>query len=89
MVLLDLMLPGEGGLNICRRLRTVSTVPIIILTALGAEADRVADLELGADDYHPPQAARRNGRRRRHAQENVERHAASVLGTLILVSRLP
>lgn len=51
LVLLDLMLPGEDGLAICRRLRTVSTVPIVMLTALGAEADRVLGLELGADDY--------------------------------------
>ena len=51
LVLLDLMLPGEDGLAICRRLRSVSTVPIIILTALGAEADRVVGLEMGADDY--------------------------------------
>jgi two-component system OmpR family response regulator len=57
LVLLDLMLPGEDGLSICRRLRTVSTVPIIIITALGAEADRVVGLEVGlevgADDYVP------------------------------------
>ncbi len=51
LVLLDLMLPGEDGLSICRRLRMVSTVPIIIITALGAEADRVVGLEVGADDY--------------------------------------
>ena len=51
LVLLDLMLPGDDGLSICRRLRTVSTVPIIMITALGAEADRVVGLEVGADDY--------------------------------------
>ena len=51
LILLDLMLPGEDGLSICRRLRTASTVPIVMLTALGAEADRVLGLELGADDY--------------------------------------
>ena len=53
LVLLDLMLPGEDGLAICRRLRAMSTVPIIILTALGAEADRITGLEMGADDYLP------------------------------------
>ena len=51
LVLLDLMLPGEDGLSICRRLRASSTVPIIMITALGAEADRVVGLEVGADDY--------------------------------------
>jgi two-component system OmpR family response regulator len=53
LVLLDLMLPGEYGLAICRRLRMVSNVPIIMLTALGAEADRIIGLEMGADDYLP------------------------------------
>ena len=51
LVLLDLMLPGEDGLSICRRLRSGSTVPIIMITALGAVADRVVGLEVGADDY--------------------------------------
>jgi two-component system, OmpR family, response regulator len=51
VVLLDLMLPGKGGLEICRELRSRSDVPIIVLTARGEEADRVMGLELGADDY--------------------------------------
>jgi two-component system, OmpR family, response regulator len=51
LVLLDLMLPGEDGLSICRRMRVSSNVPIIILTALGGESDRVVGLEMGADDY--------------------------------------
>ncbi len=51
LVVLDLMLPGIDGLEVCRRLRTVSRVPVIMLTALGAETDRVVGLELGADDY--------------------------------------
>ena len=51
LIVLDVMLPGEDGLSICKRLRTHSKVPIIMLTALGSEADRVAGLELGADDY--------------------------------------
>jgi DNA-binding response OmpR family regulator len=50
-VLLDLMLPGKDGLEICRELRGRSDVPIIVLTARGEEADRVMGLELGADDY--------------------------------------
>ena len=51
LVILDVMLPGEGGLDICRRLRAGSNVPIIMLTALGSEIDRVLGLEIGADDY--------------------------------------
>ncbi len=51
LVVLDLMLPGLDGLEVARRLRTVSEVPIIILTARDAVADRVAGLESGADDY--------------------------------------
>ncbi len=50
-VLLDLMLPGRPGLEVCRELRRTSDVPILILTARGEEADRVLGLELGADDY--------------------------------------
>lgn len=52
-VLLDLMLPGKDGLEICRELRARSDVPILVLTARGEEADRVMGLELGADDYLP------------------------------------
>ena len=51
LVVLDLMLPGVDGLEVCRRLRSTSEVPIIMLTALGAESDRVVGLEHGADDY--------------------------------------
>jgi len=50
-VLLDLMLPGKDGLEVCRELRARSDVPILVLTARGEEADRVMGLELGADDY--------------------------------------
>jgi two-component system, OmpR family, response regulator len=51
LILLDLMLPGEDGLALCRALRAESTVPIIMLTAKGEEVDRVIGLEMGADDY--------------------------------------
>ena len=51
LVVLDLMLPSMGGLEVCRRLREVAPVPVIMLTARGEEADRIAGLELGADDY--------------------------------------
>ena len=53
LILLDLMLSGEDGLSLCRRLRTESDIPIIMLTAKGDEVDRVIGLEMGADDYLP------------------------------------
>lgn len=53
LIILDLMLPGEGGLALCRDLRTTSMVPVIMLTALGDETDRIIGLEMGADDYLP------------------------------------
>jgi DNA-binding response OmpR family regulator len=51
LVVLDLMLPGMDGLEVCRRLRDISQVPILLLTARSAEGDRVVGLDLGADDY--------------------------------------
>ncbi|MEO5373362.1 MAG: response regulator [Alphaproteobacteria bacterium] len=51
LIVLDLMLPGESGLDICREIRGGLNVPIIMLTALGEESDRVVGLEMGADDY--------------------------------------
>lgn len=51
VILLDLMLPEMSGLDVCRQVRTFTDVPIIMLTAKDAEADKVAGLELGADDY--------------------------------------
>ena len=53
LVVLDLMLPGEDGLVLCRRLRATSTLPVIMLTAMGDEVDRIIGLEMGADDYLP------------------------------------
>ena len=54
LMVLDLMLPGEDGLSICRRLRgTKNTLPIIMLTAKGEDVDRIVGLEMGADDYLP------------------------------------
>jgi len=51
LIVLDLMLPDISGLEVCRRLRTNSTTPVIMLTARGEEIDRVLGLEVGADDY--------------------------------------
>lgn len=51
LVVLDLMMPGESGLDLARWLRAQSRVPIVMLTAMGEETDRIVGLELGADDY--------------------------------------
>jgi len=51
LLILDLMLPGEDGLTICRRIRATSAIPIIILTARTEEVERIVGLEMGADDY--------------------------------------
>jgi two-component system response regulator ResD len=53
LVVLDLMLPGLDGLEVCRRMRNVAPIPVVMLTARASEDDRVAGLELGADDYLP------------------------------------
>lgn len=51
LVVLDVMMPGINGLEVCKRLRQISGVPIVMLTALGEEENRIAGLQLGADDY--------------------------------------
>ena len=51
LVVLDRMLPGVDGIEVCRRIRAVSQMPVIMLTALGGEVDRIAGLEAGVDDY--------------------------------------
>jgi len=51
LVLLDIMMPGEDGISLCRHLREVAQTPVIFLTARGEETDRVVGLEIGADDY--------------------------------------
>ena len=51
LIVLDLMLPGEDGLSLCRDLRTRSQLPVIMLTAMGEDMDRIIGLEMGADDY--------------------------------------
>ena len=51
LLILDLLMPGMGGIDVVRKLRAVSTIPIIVLSAMGEEAEKVKALELGADDY--------------------------------------
>ena len=51
LAVLDLMLPGEDGLSLCRRVRAESDLPIVMLTAIGEDTDRIVGLEMGADDY--------------------------------------
>ena len=51
LIVLDLMLPGEDGLTLCRELRVHSAIPIVMLTAMGEDMDRIVGLEMGADDY--------------------------------------
>lgn len=53
LIVLDLMLPGANGLDLCRELRKTSSVPVVMLTAKGEEVDRIIGLEVGADDYLP------------------------------------
>ena len=51
LIVLDLMLPGEDGLTLCRDLRATSNIPVVMLTAMGDEMDKIIGLEMGADDY--------------------------------------
>lgn len=53
LLILDVMLPGEDGLSLCRKIRAESQLPIIMLTARGEDVDRIVGLEMGADDYLP------------------------------------
>lgn len=84
LIVLDLNLPGEDGLSICRRLRETSSMPVIMLTARGEPQDRIAGLELGADDYlakpfEPRELVARIKnvlRRARSLPSNLERLAA-------------
>ncbi|CAG4882864.1 DNA-binding response regulator in two-component regulatory system with EnvZ [Georgfuchsia toluolica] len=79
LLVLDLMMPGEDGLAICRRLRGAkSDIPIIMLTAKGDDVDRIAGLELGADDYLPKPFNPRELVARIHAV--LRRRVASIPG---------
>jgi len=87
LVVLDLMLPGVDGLEVCRKLRARSDVPIVMLTALGAEADRVVGLERGADDYitkpfSPRELVLRVDSILRRSGERLGAHGRSLTGNL-------
>jgi len=87
LIVLDLMLPGEDGLELCRHLRSRSNLPVIMLTARGEETDRIVGLEMGADDYLAKPANPRELlariksvlRRARSLPENLEPEAVKAL----------
>lgn len=85
LIVLDVMMPGEDGLSACRRLRRASKIPILLLTAMSDETDRIVGLELGADDYvckpfNPRELlARIRAILRRAGSEPEERPSASSL----------
>lgn len=89
LVVLDIMLPGQDGLEVCRELRKVSNVPIIMLSARGEDFDKVLGLEIGADDYltkpfNPRElvARVRAALRRRRMDAEPQQGAAITLGSL-------
>ncbi len=90
LVVLDVMLPGVSGLELCRWIRSRSEVPIVMLTALGEEADRIVGLELGADDYltkpfSPRElAVRVRNLMRRMAQPTVGRAQSIAFGEVVI-----
>lgn len=84
LVVLDLMLPGISGLEVCRRIREIGPIPVIMLTARGEEGDRVIGLELGADDYvtkpfSPRELVLRVGAVLRRADAPLQTEVRSVL----------
>ncbi|HTJ89453.1 MAG TPA: response regulator [Acidocella sp.] len=86
LVVLDLMLPGEGGLELARWFRTETKVPIIMLTAMAEETDRIIGLELGADDYvtkpfNPRELLARIRAVLRRTSDPEERHAENATKT--------
>jgi len=89
LVILDLMLPGIDGLEVCERIRRISDVPVMILTALGSESDRVVGLEQGADDYvvkpfSPREVTLRAQRLLQRALPRVEAAPVLVDGDLVV-----
>lgn len=82
LIILDLMLPGEDGLSLCRRLRANSGIPILMLTARGETTDRIVGLEVGADDYiakpfEPRELVARIQSILRRTQGHIDPHGAA------------
>jgi DNA-binding response OmpR family regulator len=88
VVLLDLMLPGKSGLEVCREIRARSDVPVLMVTARGEEADRVIGLEGGADDYIPKPFSSRELLARIRAHARRARGATGPARELLRVGRL-
>jgi DNA-binding response OmpR family regulator len=89
LVVLDVMLPGTDGLELCRWIRSRSELPVIMLTARGEEADRIVGLELGADDYvtkpfSPRELAARVRTVLRRSRPSQEEHARLAFGDVVL-----
>jgi two-component system OmpR family response regulator len=87
LLILDVMLPGEDGLSLCRKVRAESQVPIIMLTARGEDVDRIVGLEMGADDYMPKPFNPRELLARINAvlrRQQVARNASSIEGASAL-----
>ena len=86
LLILDIMMPGRSGLDLCRDVRARSAVPIILLTAKDAEVDKVVGLEVGADDYMTKPFSVRELLGRVHAQlrrRELDRHATGFQGKTI------
>ena len=89
-VLLDVMMPGESGFELCRRIRRTSDVPVLFLSARGEEADKIRGLGLGGDDYivkdaTPPEVvARVKAVLRRYGRQDTARDAVLDFGRLVL-----
>jgi two-component system OmpR family response regulator len=87
LLILDVMLPGEDGLSLCRKVRAESQVPIIMLTARGEDVDRIVGLEMGADDYMPKPFNPRELLARNNAvlrRQQAARNATAVEGAAAL-----
>lgn len=84
LIILDLMLPGEDGLTLCRELRSHCAIPIIMLTAMGEDTDRIVGLEMGADDYlaKPFNPRELLARIKAVLRRSHHEHSASELGEL-------
>ncbi len=87
LIVLDLMMPGEDGLQLCRTLRARSNLPVIMLTARGQPIDRIVGLEMGADDYlAKPFEPRELLARIRSVLRRTARHLVNAQGVIVVLS---